>query len=127
MGGSANDFENGSVPTDAALNELCDDGALLGLDGTPLSRAVVDAATGGHASADGADTTADSHVTIKRNKTVLLVVFVSFFLFAVAEVLGGIFGNSLALASDAATMIVSDPLTHQCVPHCATSAALPHD
>eukprot|EP00038_Savillea_parva_P003990 m.132824 g.132824 ORF g.132824 m.132824 type:complete len:249 (-) comp11342_c0_seq1:264-1010(-) len=88
-----------------------DDVALLGLDGTPLTRAIADSLVVDETEGSDGGQSAAAHATRKRNKKVLIVASVTFFLFAVAEVLGGILGNSLALASDAATMIV-DAVTY---------------
>lgn len=43
---------------------------------------------------------------VKRNKCLLITAFLTFSLFAVAEMIGGIAGNSLSLIEDAATMLV---------------------
>eukprot|EP00035_Acanthoeca_spectabilis_P009685 m.170927 g.170927 ORF g.170927 m.170927 type:complete len:201 (-) comp14803_c0_seq6:1776-2378(-) len=84
-----------------------DDEKLLGLDGTPFKNTLVEEET---IASDGG-TSLEAAVTRKRNKRVLGVAFVTFFLFAVAEVLGGLLGHSLALASDASTMLV-DAVTY---------------
>jgi hypothetical protein len=119
------DHTHGSMHN-AKCDDVIDDpneAALIGLEGTVFARALIGALTHAGASGSGGgspaaveelleiDATADSKTTRKRNQAVLIIAFASFFVFAVAEVLGGIFGNSLALASDASTMLV-DALTY---------------
>ena len=47
----------------------------------------------------------DSTTASKRNRCLLLFAFVTFFLFAVAQITAAIIGNSLALLSDSSTMV----------------------